>query len=462
MVRMTLNDFINTCGITEITSDNIFFHPNIPKSKLDNSLSHFGQGIEPEDVIALIDNTLFGSGKKGVILTENALILSTSKVEKPILMSIDNLRTISCNSNEVMLNEKAFYKLSYPGVNELKYFFSTINEYVGVDSDVHSTNDKYQNLETETIVDICNKYIYPKFLSEKHLASNNTHSSFLARKPAYTPNYYVGKRIPKKMIEMARFLLSIPEGEKIIAFVDLSLSGQNGLYCMVITSRGLHNRDPRGENQFINWSELKELKCVSYFKYSRYLGIEFDNGRTFIFSVQNAIVKPFGLELIGDLISSLNRNFDSRENMIKDTKKKRIEDIDFQVALSFPGEKREYVSEVYGNLTDSIEKDNIFYDYYFQSQLAKPNLDSLLQKIYRHKSKLVVVFISKEYSQKDWCGLEWRAVKDIIKCREDRVMIIRFDDSEVEGLFSTDGYIDANKFTANEVANFIKERVELL
>jgi len=40
--------------------------------------------------------------------------------------------------------------------------------------------------------------------------------------------------------------------------------------------------------------------------------------------------------------------------------------------------------------------------------------------------------------------MEWRAVQDIVKKRlNENLMLIRFDGTDITGLFSTDGYIDA-------------------
>ncbi|WP_312253772.1 TIR domain-containing protein [Stutzerimonas nitrititolerans] len=140
----------------------------------------------------------------------------------------------------------------------------------------------------------------------------------------------------------------------------------------------------------------------------------------------------------------------------------KVSEINFKVALSFPGEHRTYVSKVTDILRVSLGKDQVFYDYDYQSQLAIPNLDTMLQKIYRNNSDLVVVFLCKEYANKEWCGLEWRAVRDIIKSRDnDKIMFIRFDNEEIDGVFSIDGYIDANKFSEEKIAQFILERVQL-
>jgi hypothetical protein len=137
-----------------------------------------------------------------------------------------------------------------------------------------------------------------------------------------------------------------------------------------------------------------------------------------------------------------------------------LADIRFKVAMSFAGEQRPYVAEVVNALRPRLGPDAIFYDHDYQAQLARPNLDTLLQGIYRHQSELIVVFLCAEYAKKQWCGLEWRAVRDIIKSKEDdRVMLVRFDDMPVEGVFSIDGYVDARSFTAHDVARFIAERL---
>ncbi|HSV62983.1 MAG TPA: TIR domain-containing protein, partial [Chthoniobacterales bacterium] len=132
----------------------------------------------------------------------------------------------------------------------------------------------------------------------------------------------------------------------------------------------------------------------------------------------------------------------------------------FKVALSFPSEKRRYVSKVVDSLRFALSKDSVFYDYDYQAQLARPNLDTLLQRIYRHQSELIVVFLCASYADKEWCGLEWRVVRDIIKSKEDdRIMFVRFDDTPVDGLLSIDGYIDGNVYTSKQVAAYILERI---
>jgi len=132
----------------------------------------------------------------------------------------------------------------------------------------------------------------------------------------------------------------------------------------------------------------------------------------------------------------------------------------FGVALSFPGEKRAYVSRVASALQ---ARTSVFYDADHEAQLARLDLDLYLQDIYRNQAELLVVFLCEDYSRNEWCSLEWRAIRNLIKMGErDRIMLMRFDDAIVEGLFSHDGCVDLRKHTPEEAADLICQRLSQL
>jgi hypothetical protein len=57
-------------------------------------------------------------------------------------------------------------------------------------------------------------------------------------------------------------------------------------------------------------------------------------------------------------------------------------------------------------------------------------------------------------------GLEWRAIQDIIKQRrDDSVIFLRFDTTNIPGLFSIDGYIDLRDRDPEYVAYIIIKRL---
>jgi hypothetical protein len=118
------------------------------------------------------------------------------------------------------------------------------------------------------------------------------------------------------------------------------------------------------------------------------------------------------------------------------------------VALSFPGEHRDFVEGVADSLAVSVRRECVLYDNYHKVEFARPNLDLYLQRLYHDDSELVVVFLCAEYEEKEWCGLESRAIRDLIKKKKDAsIMFFRFDDADVSGIFG----IDATFPSTNEL-----------
>lgn len=134
----------------------------------------------------------------------------------------------------------------------------------------------------------------------------------------------------------------------------------------------------------------------------------------------------------------------------------------FAVALSFPGEHRKLVKTVADALAKQLGRERVFYDTYYSAELARPDMDAYLQNIYHHQAELVVVFLCDEYGQEEWCGLEWRAIRDLLKHKKSaEIMPVRLTDIPrlPSGLFSIDGYLDAKEFTPAEVADLIVQRL---
>ena len=101
------------------------------------------------------------------------------------------------------------------------------------------------------------------------------------------------------------------------------------------------------------------------------------------------------------------------------------------------------------------------YDKWHQAEFARPNLDVYLPKLYHDRSFLLVFFLCGEYAAKEWCGLEWRAGRDLLKKREDdRLMFLRLDRADIPGLYSIDGYLDIANMADEDVAREILRRLE--
>jgi hypothetical protein len=130
----------------------------------------------------------------------------------------------------------------------------------------------------------------------------------------------------------------------------------------------------------------------------------------------------------------------------------------FSVAFSFPGEARHRIREIATILEKELGCGRVFYDEWYKPELARPNLDLLLQSLYT-RAGLVVACLCADFERKEWCGLEWRAIRDLIKKRQDKVMFLRLDDADVAGTFSLDGYLDLRSHEDKDAASLIQRRL---
>lgn len=133
----------------------------------------------------------------------------------------------------------------------------------------------------------------------------------------------------------------------------------------------------------------------------------------------------------------------------------------FDVALTFSGKERNLINIIAHQLQEKLGINSVFYDKFYISQLARPELDILLQDIYLNRSNLIVAFLSENYKEKEWCNLEFKVIREIIKKRQlERIMYIKMDDVNIDGVFSTDGYIDARVHSTEKIVSCIEERIK--
>lgn len=117
---------------------------------------------------------------------------------------------------------------------------------------------------------------------------------------------------------------------------------------------------------------------------------------------------------------------------------------DFDVALSFAGEDREYVEEVDQGLKAAGVKTFLDADYLADTWGA--DLVEFFDAIYRIRSRYAILFISRHYAEKAWPRHERRsALARALDERGPYVLPVRLDDTVVDGLRPTLGYLDARK-----------------
>jgi hypothetical protein len=87
----------------------------------------------------------------------------------------------------------------------------------------------------------------------------------------------------------------------------------------------------------------------------------------------------------------------------------------FRIAFSFAGEKRAFVKSVADLLAARFSEAAILYDKFHKAEFSRDDLAFYLPKLYRNETDLVVAVFCPDYHNKEWCGLEWKAIFDLLK-----------------------------------------------
>jgi hypothetical protein len=109
--------------------EKIYIHPHIPAKKLSNALVAYNVPIDPKEVAILIDDTVFGSGKDGVLICKNRLIIREAFSDARIY-EYNSIKSINCESRRIYIDKLEAHKLTVPGKNELAIFFKIMNQWM--------------------------------------------------------------------------------------------------------------------------------------------------------------------------------------------------------------------------------------------------------------------------------------------------------------------------------------------
>ena len=122
---------------------------------------------------------------------------------------------------------------------------------------------------------------------------------------------------------------------------------------------------------------------------------------------------------------------------------------EYDVALSFAGEHRDYVEKVAEGLRNAgIRSSTIS---------SKPQhsgartLSTILPQSIHLRARYVVMFISQEYVEKAWTTHERQHAQGrSLVAKEEYILLARFDDTEVPGMPTTVAYQDLRRVSPED------------
>lgn len=135
--------------------------------------------------------------------------------------------------------------------------------------------------------------------------------------------------------------------------------------------------------------------------------------------------------------------------------------MDYDIALSFAGEDREYVEKIAYGLKASGVK--VFYDKFKTAELLGKDLYQYLNDIYKNKANYCIIFISEAYKKKAWtqhelASAQTRAFLD----DKEYILPIYIDMVSIPGINETIGYINKAEYTVSEIIDIILEKLNFI
>lgn len=120
---------------SSVLDDKIFFHPHIPPKKLTNAVSEFGCNDDVDDVLALIDNTVFGNAKDGLLLTRSALHVHNI-METPFHLLLSDIKDVQFQGGRlesvVTINGTYVFRSNVPKSSNVALFAEMLTAIVDI------------------------------------------------------------------------------------------------------------------------------------------------------------------------------------------------------------------------------------------------------------------------------------------------------------------------------------------
>lgn len=169
------------------------------------------------------------------------------------------------------------------------------------------------------------------------------------------------------------------------------------------------------------------------------------------------IVDSLGIEMDIDLLE-IEKSKDERYIIKKRIYSMPNRSLNIDIAISFAGEDREIAE----NIASRIKAKNysIFYDKYEKSTLWGKDLYTYLSTIYQDKASFCIILISNAYSKKLWTKHELKSAQArAFKENREYILPIRLDNTELEGILPTTGFLDFTDTSYEEIVTLVEEKL---
>ncbi|ENW48646.1 hypothetical protein F917_02518 [Acinetobacter baumannii NIPH 67] len=143
------------------SSDNIYFAPVIPNKKLQGAMTYLPYGVDPNDVLMLIDDTVFGSAKVGMCVTEKGLFYKASFEDEQAYL-FEHIQQVEADigmiTSSILINGHDELNFSQLDKNVIRALVAFLNECCPMKATHRATSDEFPT-EAKTILNLYAYYL---------------------------------------------------------------------------------------------------------------------------------------------------------------------------------------------------------------------------------------------------------------------------------------------------------------
>ena len=112
-----------------IYDEQVFFAPDIPPDKLTNALEKYARNLSPDLVLVLVDDTVFGSAKDGMIITPD-MLYAHEAFSNPKRIAMKNISRIHIKWGTLEINDADFFSFTRPSAQSMELLVQMIATYI--------------------------------------------------------------------------------------------------------------------------------------------------------------------------------------------------------------------------------------------------------------------------------------------------------------------------------------------
>jgi hypothetical protein len=235
----------------KIKDDHFFFAPNLPPKKVKNALDSYASAAKNEEILMVIDDTVFGSAKAGALLTDKTLY-AHGTMASPESIELSEIRSagLSEDLQKLHLNGAEFLSLVLPGKEAMHLLAEMLGEIPTLSAQAGRASvtrrDKAREQGRPPAKD--SALIVNEFERSVH--------SHLKRDKVYG-DMFIGDQISPDLLQKARENLAQGMAADETPIVLVNHPGKGGILC---TNRSVYwQNEEKGTSYQCQYKELRHI-----------------------------------------------------------------------------------------------------------------------------------------------------------------------------------------------------------